>query len=98
MRRLVFAAAAAILFHPSVASSATEPTGAAMLSALRDGGYVIYLRHDLSDTSRSDAEPIDLSDCAKQRPLSDAGRVHASKIGIAFKALHIPVDQVLTSP
>lgn len=98
MRRLVLAAAAAILFHPHAASSAAELKGAAMLSALRDGGYVIYLRHDLSDTSRSDAEPIDLTDCAKQRPLSDAGRVHADKIGVAFKALHVPVDQVLTSP
>lgn len=98
MRRLVFAAAAALLFYPNAASSATELNGAAMLGALRDGGYVIYLRHDLTDTSRSDTDPIDLNDCTKQRPLSDAGRVHASKIGAAFKSLHIPVDQVLTSP
>jgi phosphohistidine phosphatase SixA len=69
-----------------------------MLSALRDGGYVIYLRHDRSDTSRSDIDPIDLSDCSKQRPLSDAGRAHARRIGMAFTAIHVPVDQVLASP
>lgn len=69
-----------------------------MLAALKDGGYVIYLRHDRSDTSRSDVDPIDLSDCAKQRPLSEAGRAHARLIGKAFTTFHIPVQQVMASP
>jgi phosphohistidine phosphatase SixA len=69
-----------------------------MLKALKDGGYVVYLRHDRTDTSRSDTDPIDLHDCATQRPLSDAGRAHARAIGQAFKAMHIAVDQVLSSP
>jgi phosphohistidine phosphatase SixA len=81
-----------------VPSGAAELSGPAMLLALRDGGYVIYLRHDRTDTSRSDVDPIDLGDCAKQRPLSDAGRRHARQIGLAFTAAHIPVDQVLASP
>ncbi|MCK1710797.1 MULTISPECIES: hypothetical protein [unclassified Bradyrhizobium] len=69
-----------------------------MLKALKAGGYVIYLRHDQTDTSRSDTDPIDLNDCAKQRPLSDAGRAHARTIGLAFKAAGILVDQVFASP
>src|SRR5690349_21606613 len=81
-----------------VSTGATELSGPAMLLALRDGGYVVYLRHDRTDTSHSDVDPIDLSDCAKQRPLSDAGRRHARQIGLAFTAAHIPVDQVLASP
>lgn len=79
-------------------SVATELSGDAMLKALKGGGYVIYLRHDRTDTSRSDTVPIDLKDCAKQRPLSDAGRAHARTIGLAFKATGIPVDQVFASP
>src|SRR3569832_1202893 len=79
-------------------SGAAELCGRAMLLALRDGGYVIYLRHDLSDTSRSDIDPIDLSDCTKQRPLSDAGRLHARQIGTAFTAAHVPIDKVFASP
>jgi phosphohistidine phosphatase SixA len=99
MRRLRLALAVLVL--AGVAASrggATELDGDAMLKALKDGGYVIYLRHDRTDTSRSDIDPIDLNDCAKQRPLSDAGRAHARTIGLAFKAMGIPVDQVFASP
>jgi phosphohistidine phosphatase SixA len=98
MRQLSLAIAILILSGASVSSGATELAGDAMLKALKDGGYIIYLRHDRTDTSRSDTDPIDLNDCAKQRPLSDAGRVHARTIGLAFRAIHIPVDRVLASP
>ena len=98
MRRLLFAIFVLGLLVTDAASRATELSGQGMLSALKTGGYVIYLRHDLSDTSRSDIDPIDLSDCSKQRPLSDAGRRHARRIGTAFTAIHVPIDQVLASP
>jgi phosphohistidine phosphatase SixA len=98
MRRILFAMMTALLTGSSASRAAVELHDAAMLQALKDGGYVIYLRHDRSDTSRSDIDPIDLSDCATQRPLSDAGRVHARQIGEAFTTIHIPVHQVLASP
>lgn len=98
MRRLTLAIAALILSGVGASSGAAELAGDAMLKALKDGGYIIYLRHDRTDTSRSDTDPIDLNDCAKQRPLSDAGRVHARLIGAVFKAIGIPVDQVFASP
>lgn len=98
MRRLFFAMATALFVASSASSAAAELRDAAMLQALKDGGYVIYLRHDLSDTSRSDIDPIDLGDCAKQRPLSDAGRTHARQIGKAFATMRIPVHEVMASP
>jgi phosphohistidine phosphatase SixA len=98
MRWLPLPIAVLVLSVICASSSATELGGDAMLTALKDGGYVIYLRHDRTDTSRSDTDPIDLNDCAKQRPLSDAGRIHARTIGLAFKAVGIPVDQVFASP
>jgi phosphohistidine phosphatase SixA len=96
MRRL--AIAALVLSSVSASSGASELGGEAMLKALKDGGYVIFLRHDRTDTSRSDTDPIDLTDCATQRPLSDAGRDHARTIGVTFKAMGISVDQVFASP
>jgi phosphohistidine phosphatase SixA len=98
MRLLPFAIAALAVSGICVPSDATELSGDAMLKALKDGGYVIYLRHDLTDISRSDTDPIDLNDCAKQRPLSDAGRAHARTIGLVFKEIRIPIDQVFASP
>lgn len=98
MRRRLLATAILVLSGIGATCVAAEPGGKAMLEALKAGGYVIYLRHDQTDISRSDADPIDLNDCAKQRPLSDAGRAHARTIGLAFGAAGIPIDQVFASP
>ena len=98
MRRLVVATAMSLLSGLSATCAAAELSGKAMLEALKGGGYVVYLRHDQTDTSRSDTDPIELNDCAKQRPLSDAGRTHARMIGLAFKSSGVLVDQVLASP
>jgi phosphohistidine phosphatase SixA len=77
---------------------ATELSGDAMLAALKTGGYVIYMRHALTDMTRDDADPITVGDCATQRPLSADGRTLAKHIGVAFQALGIAVDQVFSSP
>jgi phosphohistidine phosphatase SixA len=69
-----------------------------MMAALKTGGYVVYLRHALTDTNKSDRDPIVASDCTTQRPLSDQGRVQARTIGKAFKAAGIRFDHVFTSP
>lgn len=98
MRGLPLVVAVLVLSGLCASSKATELAGEAMLNALKEGGYIVYLRHDRTDTSRSDSDPIDLSDCAKQRPLSDAGRAHARTIGLAFHAMAIPVDKVFASP
>src|SRR5689334_14222405 len=78
-------------------ATAAELGGDAMLNELKHGGYVIYLRHDRTDLSRSDTDPIRLDDCASQRPLSIAGRAHAKKIGVALRVMGIPVGPVYAS-
>ena len=98
MRRLVLATAISVLSGLGATCVAAELSGKAMLEALKAGSYVIYLRHDQTDTSRSDTDPIDLNDCAKQRPLSDSGRAHARMIGLAFKTSGVLVDRVFSSP
>jgi hypothetical protein len=73
-------------------------SGAALLSELRKGGYVIYFRHTSTDFSRDDSRSKSDDDCDNQRPLTDKGREEARRIGAAFQALKIPVEKVLASP
>lgn len=68
-----------------------------VLSELRKGGLVIYLRHAATDTTQNDVG-TDLADCATQRNLSEAGREQSREIGKAFRRLDIPVGTVLSSP
>ena len=67
------------------------------LEALRQGGYVVYLRHGATDRSQQDTDPQNLANCATQRNLNDQGRAEARRIGAALQALGVPVGQVLSS-
>ena len=83
------------------ACSSPEPNvplaGRDLVAALRDGGYVLYLRH--TETTRGGADdPSTLGDCTRQRELSDAGRRDARELGEAVRALRVPVDRVVASP
>ena len=71
---------------------------AALLKQLREGGYVLYLRHTSTDFSQNDANMMGYEDCANQRNLTDKGRDEARAIGQHIKRLGIPVGAVLASP
>ncbi|MEW6406427.1 MAG: lysyl oxidase family protein, partial [Chloroflexota bacterium] len=73
------------------------PDGAALVDALRAGGYVIYFRHAASDYPQSDAETHILRDCSRQGNLNKQGLAEARAIGESFLSLNIPVGQVWTS-
>ena len=68
-----------------------------LVEALREGGYVVYLRHATTDRSREDYPDVDLGDCRTQRNLSEAGREQARAIGASFRALEIPLGRVAAS-
>lgn len=74
-------------------------SGAALLSALRSGGYVIYFRHAQTDADYADqaSATLDLNDCSTQRTLSQVGWQQARAIGQSFQSLQIPVAQVYSS-
>lgn len=72
-------------------------SGAALVEALRGGGYVIYFRHARTDFSMPDTDRSDLTNCATQRNLSDEGRADARAMGEAIRALEIPIGEVLAS-
>src|SRR6185436_10063318 len=71
-------------------------SGEALVAALTRGGYVIYFRH--ADTGPAYSEQgVDLKRCETQRNLNDDGREEATLIGAQFRALKIPVGEVLAS-
>jgi phosphohistidine phosphatase SixA len=80
------------------ANGATRPTGPLeVVDRLRDGGYVIFLRHSATDHSQKDRLGVPLTDCGGQRNLNDAGRAQARSIGEAWRALELPLGDVLAS-
>ena len=70
---------------------------AQLVQALQEGGLVVYFRHAATDQSQDDAGLADLDDCSKQRNLDESGREQSREIGRGFRALELPVGEVLTS-
>jgi hypothetical protein len=83
-----------------------------LVQALRAGGYTIHWRHADADVcadrtelgpAASTAVPEWWKSCAAScdtataRQLNDAGRMHASAIGEAFRSRGIPIGRVLSS-
>lgn len=75
------------------------PGSHALISQLRAGGFVLYLRHGQTDSSRPDVFPLtDPGDCSKQRPLTEAGRRQARLLGEMLRRGAIPIEEVHASP
>jgi hypothetical protein len=69
---------------------------AALVGALRQGGFYIYFRHGLA-TIGSDTDHQNLDNCATQRNLDEEGRRQAVSIGNAIRRMAIPVGEILVS-
>jgi len=78
-------------------AAAAEPD-AKLLAELRQGGYVLFLRHTSTDFSQDDSRMTRFEDCATQRNLTDKGRAEARALGEHVKRLKIPIGEVLASP
>ncbi len=76
-----------------------NPATRDLINHLRKGGYVLFMRHGNTDTSRPDRAPqVDLNDCNTQRPLTAEGRKLAARVGEYIRQAKIPVGEVLSSP
>lgn len=69
----------------------------ALVSELQKGGHVIFFRHGATDKRQADTDVSNLDNCATQRNLVDYGRQQSQMIGAGFKALRIPVGEVVSS-
>ncbi len=76
-----------------------KPATDELLKEIRQGGFVLYMRHGITDNSRPDRVPsVDLNDCATQRLLSDEGRALMKRVGESLRAAKIPLGKILVSP
>lgn len=79
--------------------AAQIPPGSAvqLVEALRQGGYVLLVRHAQAEPGADPARLV-LEDCATQRGLSPYGREQAAAIGAALPRLGVPIGEVRASP
>jgi broad specificity phosphatase PhoE len=68
-----------------------------LVPSLKQGGYVIVVRHVATDESQKDVHPFVFDDMRSQRQLSEHGRQVARDMGAAVRALRIPIGIVYTS-
>jgi phosphohistidine phosphatase SixA len=73
-------------------------TGQALVSALRQGGYVIVMRHASSPREVPDKKTANPDNVNLERQLDEAGRTTAIAMGKALRDLKIPIGDVFTSP
>ena len=96
LRTCVLAAAAAGMV--SGGAEAQSLSGNDLVNALRQGGYVLVMRHANSPQTRADATTAAPGNTQLERQLNENGHKTALAMGEALKALRIPVGDVLSSP
>ncbi len=72
-------------------------SGAELLSALQEGGHIIYFRHAQTEKDYADQVTANVNDCSTQRMLSEVGWQQAKAIKEGFAENSIPVGQVISS-
>jgi phosphohistidine phosphatase SixA len=76
-----------------------EPlSGHGLVGALREGGYVLLMRHASSPEARPDQAAADPENTNLERQLDQKGRESARAMGEAITQLGIPIGDVLSSP
>jgi phosphohistidine phosphatase SixA len=93
-----FGLAALLLVVAALPARAAQLSGAELVAALRQGGYVILMRHASSPNiipSKTVANP---DNTKPERQLDEEGRNSARLMGEAIKTLGIPLGAVLSSP
>jgi phosphohistidine phosphatase SixA len=88
----------ALLALISGTASAQTLSGEALVKALRQGGYVIVMRHASSPREVPDKQTANPDNTKPERQLDAEGRSTATAFGKALRDLKIPIGEVLVSP
>ena len=73
-------------------------SGAALVEALKSGGYVILMRHQATEPVAPDPAFFDIADCETQRNLSEEGRRQLGAVAKVVRQRGIGIGDVMTSP
>jgi phosphohistidine phosphatase SixA len=73
-------------------------SGQSLVAALRQGGYVIVMRHASSPREAPDKNIAKPDNINLERQLDESGRETATAMGKALRDLKIPIGEVLSSP
>jgi len=95
MQSRIFAAATLLL---AGTVHAQQLQGDALVKALRQGGYVIVMRHASSPREVPDKQTANPDNVKPERQLDQEGRATATAMGKALRDLKIPIGAVFTSP
>src|SRR5713226_9746024 len=98
MRAVTLSSATAGMMLLMGAADAQTLRGEALVKALRQGGYVIVMRHTSSPRDAPDKQTANADNVNRERQLDEEGRSTAMAMGKALSELKIPVGEVLTSP
>jgi len=79
-------------------SHAQTLSGEALVKALRQGGYVILMRHASSPREEPDKKTANPDNLTFERQLDETGRATAAAMGKAVRELKIPIGDVFSSP
>ena len=93
LTRRILAVVLALLLPAAPAAAADE----ALWELLRGGKQVVLIRHAETNMEQRDQAGAPLTDCSRQRNLTDGGREDSRLIGAVFRARAIPVGRVLSS-
>ena len=96
--RLLALAAILVGFGSLDLAHAQGLSGASLIEALRQGGYVLLMRHASSPTATPNKLSADPDNPKLERQLDRKGRRTARAMGEAIKALRIPIGDVWSSP
>ncbi len=80
------------------AAQAETLSGTALVQALRQGGYVLLMRHASSPHDVPDKTTVNPDNVKLERQLDQTGRDTAKAMGAAIKKIGIPIGDVLSSP
>jgi phosphohistidine phosphatase SixA len=74
------------------------PSGDALIASLKQGGYVLVMRHASSPRDVPDKATANADNPGMECQLDEAGRTGSTAMGTALRNLKIPVGDVLSSP